>query len=171
MKAIFADVTTLHPAAVEFIERLALVVESAGIPRVGGRILGLLIVEGEPLSCRELAARLQVSRGSVSMNTRLLESRGVIHRLSRLGERRDLFGLDDGFPERMIARSLEAQRAMLQLAAEARSRLPARCVRARSDLDRIESFSRIAVETMELMLEKWRNSTHVVAETDREATS
>ncbi|MFA6954701.1 MAG: MarR family transcriptional regulator [Thermoanaerobaculia bacterium] len=150
----------LHPAAVEFIERLSLLAESAGIPRIGGCILGLLVMEESPLSSDELVSRLQVSKGSVSANIRLLESRGVVRRISHLGDRKDRFEVDASFPERMIERSLAEQRSMRLVAMEARSRLPSRYVRAKDALRRIEAFSTISVESMERMLTKWRESAH-----------
>lgn len=148
--------TTLHPAAVEFIERVSLLAESAGIPRIGGCILGLLVLEESPLSLDDLASRLQASRGSVSVNVRLLETRGVVRRVSRLGERRDLFEIDESFPVRMIERSLEEQRTMHLAATEARRRLPDRYPGAKAALRRIEAFTSISVESMERIVAQWR---------------
>jgi DNA-binding transcriptional regulator GbsR (MarR family) len=74
---------TLYPAAVGFIEQISLLAESAGFPRIGG----LFSVQEEPLSFDELVSLLQISRGSASINTRLLEARSVLRRSCRLGER------------------------------------------------------------------------------------
>ena len=61
------------------------------MPRIAGRIIGLLQVDERPFSFGELATELGVSRGSVSANTRLLLDRGIIEKVSRPGDRQDYF--------------------------------------------------------------------------------
>ena len=56
-----------------FIERMGLAFESDGLPRIAGRIFGLLLLSEDCRSLDELAAELKVSKGSVSTNARLLE--------------------------------------------------------------------------------------------------
>ncbi len=75
----------------DFVERFGLIAQAQGLSRIAGRIMGLIIIEGGPISFGELSKRLQVSRGSISTNTRLLESLGIIERTSRSGERQDYF--------------------------------------------------------------------------------
>jgi DNA-binding transcriptional regulator GbsR (MarR family) len=41
----------------EFVERMGLVAEGDGLPRIAGRIMGLMVIEGGPLSFAELAQR------------------------------------------------------------------------------------------------------------------
>ena len=90
-----ADGTTAHPAAVEFIERMGLHAQADGMPRIAGRIMGLMVLDGGPLAFGQLAERLQVSRGSISTNVRLLEGMGVIERVAKPGDRGDYFRLAD----------------------------------------------------------------------------
>jgi DNA-binding transcriptional regulator GbsR (MarR family) len=78
-------------AVAEFVERLGLVAQADGLPRIAGRIMGFLVIHGGPFSFAELAEQLQVSRGSISTNTRLLENLGVIERVTRPGDRQDYF--------------------------------------------------------------------------------
>lgn len=75
----------------DFVERFGLIAQAQGLSRIAGRIMGLVIIEGGPISFGDLSKRLQVSRGSISTNTRLLESLGIIERTSRSGERQDYF--------------------------------------------------------------------------------
>ena len=75
----------------DFVERFGLIAQAQGLSRIAGRIMGLIIIEGGPISFGELSKRLQVSRGSISTNTRLLESLGIVERTSRSGERQDYF--------------------------------------------------------------------------------
>jgi DNA-binding transcriptional regulator GbsR (MarR family) len=76
-----------------FVEQYGLLSEREGLPRTAGRIFALMLVEPGPFSFSELAKRLQVSRGSISTNTRLLEGFGIIERVTRPGDRQDYFQL------------------------------------------------------------------------------
>lgn len=53
------------------------------------RVHALLIATREPLPLDEIAARLQISRGNVSMCLKELRSWGVIHRAPAPGDRRN----------------------------------------------------------------------------------
>lgn len=105
---------------IEFTETLGLIVQGDGVPRIAGRLLGLFVLHGGPFSFGELAERLNVSRGSVSTNTRLLEEMGVIERVAKTGERQDFFRLASDPYLRMIERkrnrSLRAQQAIDRVA-------------------------------------------------------
>lgn len=151
-----SEVKALHPAAVEFIEQISLIAEADGLPRISGRIVGLLVIRQEPVAFDELVEQLQVSRGSVSTNTRLLESKGVIRRVSRLGERRDLFEVGPDFLERMLYRQLERHRAMQRVSSQARKRLPAGHTAPKEALKRLEELSALLLKTTEKALATWK---------------
>lgn len=70
---------------------MGLVAQADGLPRIAGRLMGLLVLEGGPLAFGELASRVKVSRGSVSSNARLLEAIGIVERVAKPGERGDYF--------------------------------------------------------------------------------
>ena len=57
---------------------MGVALESDGLPRIAGRIFGLLLVSEDARSLDDLAAELRVSKGSVSTNARLLEQRGLV---------------------------------------------------------------------------------------------
>ena len=77
----------------EFVEKIGMVAQGEGLPRIAGRVFGLLVFDGEPQAFGDLSERLQVSRGSISSSVRLLEERGLIKRTSKLGARQDFFQL------------------------------------------------------------------------------
>jgi DNA-binding transcriptional regulator GbsR (MarR family) len=81
----------IQPAASEFIERMGVVLSDDGMARIAGRIFGLLLVSPEELSLCEIADTLGVSKASVSLDTRRLEQRGLLERVSRPGDRRDYY--------------------------------------------------------------------------------
>src|SRR5665647_1850318 len=75
----------------EFVERLAVAMEADGLPRIAGRIFALLLLNEEALSLDGIAESIGASKASASVNTRLLEQRGLIERLSLQGDRRDYY--------------------------------------------------------------------------------
>ena len=115
----------------EFVESLGLILQTEGFPRIAGRLLGVFVLRGGPLSFQELCDMLQVSRGSVSTNTRLLVSLGAVERVAVTGERQDYFRLADTPYERMAAGQVER-------AQQARDRL-------RKGRDAIENLSLIHI--------------------------
>lgn len=76
-----------------FIERFGLSLEREGMPRIAGRIVAFLLIEDTAFTFEELADRLSVSRGSVSTNTRALESAGLIERITIPGDRKTRYQL------------------------------------------------------------------------------
>lgn len=79
----------------EFIESIGLVAQAEGLPRIAGRLFGLMVFDQGPVSFSELAEQLQVSRGSISSSARQLEELGVIRRTTKAGNRQDYFQLAD----------------------------------------------------------------------------
>lgn len=77
----------------DFIEKVGLISQAEGLPRIAGRIFGTLVFDGSIVSFGDLAEMLQVSRASVSTSVRLLEERGLIKRIAKPGERQDYFQL------------------------------------------------------------------------------
>ncbi len=72
----------MHAAIQHFVERMGLMLEEDGMPRIAGRMFGYLLVHEGPFSLDELAERLQVSKASISTNARLLEQLGMLERIS-----------------------------------------------------------------------------------------
>jgi DNA-binding transcriptional regulator GbsR (MarR family) len=87
------DEAAIEQVRTDFIEQMGLARQADGLPRIAGRLLGLLIFDGEAVSFGDLATRLKVSRGSISSNIRILEERGLIKRTSKPGERQDYLQL------------------------------------------------------------------------------
>ncbi len=80
-------------ASKEFIEQMGIIAQRSGSPRISGRISGLLIVLGEPVTLQDIADTLQVSKASASTNARLLRDRGMVRLTSIPGKRQDYYEL------------------------------------------------------------------------------
>ena len=126
------DLQTAH-----FIERMGLALEADGLPRIAGRIFGLLLVSEDARSLDDLARELRVSKGSVSTNARMLEQRAVLERISRPGDRRDYYRVPpDLFSHTMAQRVARWQRFHEAIGA-ARTSLP---IRSPEVLERLEEY-------------------------------
>jgi DNA-binding transcriptional regulator GbsR (MarR family) len=127
----------MDAATAHFIERMGLALESDGLPRIAGRIFGLLLVSEDACSLDDLARELRVSKGSVSTNARMLDQRGVLERISRPGDRRDYYRVPpDLFSHTMAQRVARWQRFHEAIGA-ARTSLP---IRSREVLERLEEY-------------------------------
>ena len=62
-----------------------------GINRTMAQIHALLLISEEPLSSEEIMNQLNISRGNVNMNVRELLSWGIVHKVLKLGERKEFF--------------------------------------------------------------------------------
>ncbi len=75
----------------QFVEHWGVMARAWGINPTMGELFALLYITGSDWTAEELRHRLRVSRGNVSMNLRELMSWGVVRKLHRQGERRELY--------------------------------------------------------------------------------
>jgi DNA-binding transcriptional regulator GbsR (MarR family) len=120
-----------------FVERMGLALESDGLPRIAGRIFGLLLVSEEARSLDELACELRVSKGSVSTNARMLEQRAVLERISRPGDRRDYYRVPPNLFSHTMAQRVARWQRFHEAIADARTSLP---IRSSEVLERLEEY-------------------------------
>lgn len=110
------DTISTDKTRAEFIELVGRITQAEGLPRNAGRMMGLLIFVGEAVSFAALAENLQISRGSVSSSSRLLEEFGLIRRTSKPGERQDYFELEDdpylNLLDRAVVRARKAKEVL-----------------------------------------------------------
>ena len=79
------------------------VLEHWGFRRQLGRTWTVLYLAGEPLSAADLCEKLQMSSGAMSLTLTELQHWGVVHRMTRPGERREFFEAETSF-WKMISR-------------------------------------------------------------------
>jgi DNA-binding transcriptional regulator GbsR (MarR family) len=120
-----------------FVERMGLALESDGLPRIAGRIFGLLLVSEDARSLDELACELRVSKGSVSTNARMLEQRAVLERISLPGDRRDYYRVPPNLFSHTMAQRVARWQRFHEAIAAARTSLP---IRSPEVLDRLEEY-------------------------------
>ena len=80
-----------------FVDDIGLFFEQMGMPRMAGRILGVLLISDPPAqSITEIAEKLKASKSSVSIMARLLVENGLIERVASPVPRRDYYRFKPG---------------------------------------------------------------------------
>ena len=145
---------TERDAATDFIEQMGLMAESDGMARIAGRIIGLLLLSEAPCDLESIAERLQVSHGSVSTNTRMLEQMGIIERMTAPGDRRVRFRIGADPAGQMLQRDLQRQQRMDALVQATLEALPSDAV-GRRNLEGMHVFHTMAIRRAQEMLAEW----------------
>jgi DNA-binding transcriptional regulator GbsR (MarR family) len=148
----------------EFVERLGVVAQADGLPRIAGKIMAYLIVFGGPVSFPQLAEKLQVSRASVSNNTRLLEQLGVIERVSVSGKRQDHFRIRPEPYHELLRTSIARTRNALEIVDAAQEGVPSEWSGAQLRLGQLNRFYQHMLEQHELTLGRMLNDVTGVAQ-------
>ncbi|MGK7311896.1 MAG: GbsR/MarR family transcriptional regulator [Candidatus Longimicrobiales bacterium M2_2A_002] len=144
----------MTPAEEQFVERFGRHFEADGVPRIGGRLYGYLLLQTEPRSLDELADALHVSKASISTNARLLVQWGLVERATRPGDRRDFYAAADDLAGVLQLR-LQRVRAMTDLLGTGADAVPADRPDAAHRLTEMARFHAAAAELLEDLLERW----------------
>jgi len=146
----------LTPGMTEFVETLGRYFEHYGIARIGGRILGLLLVAERPLSLDDIATLLRVSRASVSTNIRLATASDLVELVTYPGDRRDYYRMIDDAWGHSIHAEIEALPGMRRIAEYGLEALGPGDAVAHERLEEMIDFCDFALEERLRLLEAWR---------------
>lgn len=146
----------LSPDVRQFIERLGLYFEQYGLPRIGGRMLGLLMVASRPLSLDDIATLLQVSRASVSTNARLTITYGLVEPVSFPGDRRDYYRFREDAWERAMVINIEATVALRALGERGLAAISPDNIAGRKRLEYLRAFCDFSLAEQQATLDRWR---------------
>ena len=78
-----------------FIETAGEIAESFSINRVVGQLYALLYFSPEPVSLDDMAKKLKISKGSASVNIRILESWKAVKKIWVQGSRKDFYSAEE----------------------------------------------------------------------------
>ena len=145
----------MDAASQSFIEQVGLITERHGMPRIAGRLLGFLLLNGEPHTLDELSERLQVSKASVSTNARFLESLQLIRRQTVPGDRRDFYRIGENPGEHMFELARKRLEELRQLFATAT--LPEGMSEAQARVDAWGDFYAFLLDDLDHKVERWRD--------------
>ena len=138
-----------------FIENIGRTSERHGMPRISGRLLGFLLLDGGAHSLDDLAEQLHVSKASVSTNARFLEGFHLIRRQTVPGDRRDFYQIGDNPGEHMFElakQRMEELRRLFDTTA-----LPEEMGEAQSRVDAWRDFYAFLLDDLDRKVERWRD--------------
>jgi hypothetical protein len=145
----------LTPEVRKFIESMGIYFENEGVPRIGGRILGLLLITDGPLSAEQLASTLKVSRASISTNIRMLTSTSLVEKVALLDTRHTQYVIADDVWDKAILSGQEKVAAFRGIAELGLESLPEN-IRPRRRLEEMIEWSNVMGKLFVLALNDWR---------------
>ncbi|OAN79506.1 hypothetical protein A8B78_12315 [Jannaschia sp. EhC01] len=143
-------------ARADFIEKIGVIAQTEGLPRIAGRVLAMLLYDGERVSFGQLADALQVSRGSVSSSVRMLESQQLIKRVAKPGDRQDYFQMVDNAFANMVEASVARARRAAEDIEESLQAIPASEAGPRARVAGYAAFYRAMGEGLDTTAKKLR---------------
>lgn len=149
----------LSPALREFVESMGVYFERYGLPRIGGRILGLLMVADRPLSLDDLASALHVSRASISTNMRLITASSLAEQISLPGDRRDYYRFGPDTWERSLRTELDGIAMLRRLGERGLAAARASESTAREHLEELLEFCDLLIEDRTKTVARWQAHT------------
>ncbi|MEN6391001.1 MAG: hypothetical protein ABFD04_11350 [Syntrophomonas sp.] len=93
-----------------------------GLPDVLGRIYGVLFFAEKPMGLEDIARELQVSKATVSVNVRILESVKSVHKVWVKGSRRDYYEAERNVSKLMLESLRASMQREMDISSEAISR-------------------------------------------------
>lgn len=148
--------TDRNHAAQSFIESMGLSAQADGLPRIAGRMWGFFIIYGGPCSFAELAEKLQVSRGSISTNARILRDLGFIERVTRPGDRQDYYRLAEEPYDRLLQGYVQRMRKTIAKVEQAQNELPDDWRDAQHRLAEMHHFYQAGADSTESLIKALR---------------
>lgn len=127
--------------------------ETDGLPRIAGRIFGLLLVTPGECSLDDMADALGVSKASISTDARRLEQLGIIVRTSRPGDRRDYYAIAPNALQQSLEIRTRAMRKFQELLRDADA-LPDATAEVRDRLEEWDTWYEAALEVIATLDER-----------------
>ncbi len=145
----------LSPQEQAFIEKNGLQYEKTyGLPRIAGRIVGLLMVSPKPISIQEIRKTLQFSHGSVSTNLRLLGMMSLVDKVTLPGDRCDYYQFSPAAWDEILKRRMENLHDLSNLAHQALEDLNPQGV-VRDRFEEMLVWITLANQKYNEMVEEW----------------
>ncbi len=89
--------TKLAQLKQEFTEGLSQISRFWGFPKGMGAIFAVLYLSPQPLSLDEIAAQTGLTKGAISTEVRTLARMGLVHRSSKIADRKDYYEAETDF--------------------------------------------------------------------------
>lgn len=138
-----------------YVEGFATFWAGFGLPRMQGRVMGVLLVSDPPeRTAEELAEVLGASRGSISASTRSLVQMGIVERGGKLGDRRDYFSSRTNWAQ-LMRQQIGAYAAFREIAERGLEVMADASPESRLDLEEIRSLYGYLEREMPRLISRW----------------
>ncbi len=139
-----------------FVDGMGRYFEQFGLSRIGGRLLGLLMIAEEPLSLDDMATTLSVSRASISTNIRLVTTTNLAELVTKPGDRRDYYQFTQDAWGHALRAEMDSLPTLRRLATRALAALDPYDHNARAQLEDLVDFCDFSIEERVGMIARWR---------------
>jgi len=95
----------LEKAQDVFLDRVNQICNKFGLNNIMAQLYAILYLSNKPLSLNDMVERLNISKGSVSVNVRALERYGIVRRVWVKGSRRDYYEAETDISKVIIDRA------------------------------------------------------------------
>ena len=157
-----ADTETSLSIKNEFIQDYSVGYQTFGLPGLMGKVVGLLLYRGTPLSLDDITNELQVSKGPVSQIMRRLRDHSLVRRIWVPGSRRDYYeAVPDIFGQAYLnhtllqGQNLSLARKYTVLIRETETELPESFAARMEEMDR---FYTLMNKHMANFLTEWKTT-------------
>lgn len=144
------------PEVQRFIEAIGGYFTQYGLPRVAGRLLGLVLVVDRPLTLDDMAAALSVSRASISTNIRLIESVGFVERATVPKDRRDYYRCSSDPWDARVRSGIVQIDILAEITKRGLAAIGEGETFARTHLEDLLDFCEFLIEEERGLLQRWR---------------
>lgn len=143
-----------------FIQKLGVFYESVGLTNIAGKIMGLLLVWGDPISPLQISKILRVSRGSVSNSLRLLKVYGYLEEKKIAGVRNKFYSFSESAWQNAMKVRLQTYIPLVAIMQE-----------GRSIMEREKLSTKIFDEALVLIQKEQEFYNHLINHWEEEVTS
>src|SRR5437763_11101201 len=142
-------------AVLRFVEKFALILTNAGMPRMPARVFSALLVADGGMTAAGLADRLRISAAAVSGAVRYLTQVNMVERGRTPGERRDHYFVRDDTWYSTVTERDQLYQALCDVLDEGTGAVGTDTACGRR-LAEIRDFFKFLAEEMPLLVERWR---------------
>ena len=146
---------TLTAEMLKFIENIALYYENYGIPRIAGRMFGLLLVTATPMSAEQIAQLLEASLSSISTNVRALIANGWVEKVTFPRDRTTYYRFSPSAWENVMERRKQGIAPLKAMADQMKAALPTDDP-ARRQLDLMSEWADLLITHYETLIAAWK---------------
>jgi len=133
----------------DFVELIGNMGAGFGLSKVACQLYGLLFMKGKPVSLDEMADELGISKGSASVNIRILERWEAVSKVWKKGSRKDYYRAQENIPEIVLKRMNEGLGRRLMLLKD--YTVNAKGVSSKKQLKKLEDYIEKAEQMLKLL--------------------